>query len=299
MGKRLTYEYVKNKVLVLAPKFELISTEYKNNRTKLEFKCPKNHIFYMSWDCFSHGHRCPECLKLNIDFVSKQVPIITIGYKLLSTEYINNHTKLEFLCDKGHKFYMVWNHFKDGHKCPECKRLSKLYNFKYIKEQVSILEPNYELLSTEYIGAMKKLKFKCDKGHIYKTTWASFHHGNRCPECYYESLRKNYTPEQLTRMYGYKRAVMQLSNKNYRKYKKIINPNNKKRGRYKYHLDHIFPVIEGFRKNIPVKYLANPYNLQMLSERKNLIKHDDPWQSEKKLYQGYAKFKLMEENEWD
>lgn len=41
----------------------------------------------------------------------------------------------------------------------------------------------YELLSKEYLSAHRKLKFKCDKGHIYEASWHNFRSGKRCPVC--------------------------------------------------------------------------------------------------------------------
>jgi len=122
-------------------------------------------------------------------------------------------------------------------------------------------------------------------------TWRSFQQGSRCKKCYHESLRKNYTPEELNKFNKYRKYIISLSNRNYRKYKNIINPTNLERGRNKYHLDHIFSIAEGFKRNIPVKYLANPYNLQMLLEKDNIIKNSKIGQTEKALYKGYVKFK--------
>lgn len=41
--------------------YELISTEYINSSTKLDIKCPNEHIFKMRWNDFQQGHRCPTC----------------------------------------------------------------------------------------------------------------------------------------------------------------------------------------------------------------------------------------------
>jgi len=41
----------------------------------------------------------------------------------------------------------------------------------------------YKCLSQKYKGRDKKLKFQCDKGHVYETTWNSFRQGNGCPVC--------------------------------------------------------------------------------------------------------------------
>jgi len=292
-SKYLTIEYVREQTPIIQEGYKLMSTEYIGAKSKLKFKCSEGHIFSMTWDNFSQGNKCPECKKLTIEYVKEQTPIIQEGYELLSTKYIGVHSKLKFKCDRGHVFKITWNSFSQDRKCPECYNELRKLTIEYVREQIPIIQKDYELVSTEYIGAHSKLKFKCSEGHIFSMTWGNFSQGQKCPECYYI----NYTPEELNQLDKYRKYVISLSNRNYNKYKDIINPDNKERSNYKYHMDHIFPVIEGFRKKIPAKYLANPYNLQMLWWKKNLIKHDDPWQSEKKLYQSYEKFKIKKQRQ--
>jgi len=282
MGRRkLTIEYIRKYAKSFG--YTLLSTKYVNARTKLKFMCPKGHVFLMTWSCFQQGQRCSKgsCGKrITIEHIRKYAK--SFGYKLLSTKYVNNNTKMEFMCPEGHVFWMRWSCFLQGRRCSKSscrKRITIEHIRKYAKSF------GYTLLSTKYVNTSTKLKFMCPKGHKFRMRWSCFLQGRRCPECW----KRNYTPEELTELYNYRAAVMQLSNQNYCKYFYQINPKNLERGN-KYHLDHIFPVIEGFRCNVPIKYISNPFNLQMLSARKNLIKHDRSWQSEKALYKGYAKF---------
>jgi len=64
--KKLTIEYVKQKTKELAEGYECISNTYINSKTKLEFRCNKNHEFKMIWANFKKGSRCRECWKNNI-----------------------------------------------------------------------------------------------------------------------------------------------------------------------------------------------------------------------------------------
>lgn len=43
--------------------YQLLSTSYTNNKSKLLLKCPENHVFEMRWNDFQQGHRCPQCVK--------------------------------------------------------------------------------------------------------------------------------------------------------------------------------------------------------------------------------------------
>jgi len=40
---------------------KLISTEYKNNKTKLLVECENGHEYQIKWNSFQQGHRCPYC----------------------------------------------------------------------------------------------------------------------------------------------------------------------------------------------------------------------------------------------
>ena len=66
--------------------------------------------------------------------------------------------------------------------------------------------------------------------------------------------------------------VNYFTNKSYYKYYKEINPNNLKRGKFTYHLDHKFSILEGFRNNIPPYIIGSRYNLELLPFKENLSK---------------------------
>jgi hypothetical protein len=70
----------------------------------------------------------------------------------------------------------------------------------------------------------------------------------------------------------YRDAVTFHSNKNYRKHYYEINPSRLKRSKNNYHLDHIYPVIEGWVNGIPPEVISHKNNLQMLWYKDNHIK---------------------------
>ena len=55
---------------------------------------------------------------------------------------------------------------------------------KYIKFKTPKLAERYECLAMEYIYSKTKYNNKCDKGHIYETTWNNFKRGRRCLICW-------------------------------------------------------------------------------------------------------------------
>lgn len=125
MPKKLTYEYVKNYIESFG--YTLLSTEYKNNKSKLLIKCPKGHEFDMGFTSFKDQQsRCPICYEEHrgdvnrLSYKDVKGYIESFGYKLLSTEYINNRTKLLTECPNGHKYEVIFDSFQQGHRCPIC-----------------------------------------------------------------------------------------------------------------------------------------------------------------------------------
>ncbi len=89
---------------------------------------------------------------------------------------------------------------------------------------------------------------------------------------YWEKIR-GYKFEDIEDVwYIYRKTVYKMSGKSYKKFRNLINPDNLPRGRNKYHLDHKFSVLEGFKNNIPLYIISHSSNLQMLKEKDNISK---------------------------
>lgn len=118
MKKKLTYTYIKNKFKEAG--YTLLSNEYINN-VKLNYRCPNKHEHSIRWDHFNAGVRCPTCdgqTKSPLSFIKET--FAKEGYTLLSKEYINNSTKLTYVCNEGHEHEISWQKFKAGRRCPFC-----------------------------------------------------------------------------------------------------------------------------------------------------------------------------------
>ena len=118
--RRLSYDYVKN--FIENEGHELISTEYNKNNEYLLIKCPFEHIYKANFSSFQQGKRCPKCQNVyRYTYDDVKEIIEQEGYRLLSKEYINNHTKLRIMCFKNHIFDMDFNHFRNhNQRCPIC-----------------------------------------------------------------------------------------------------------------------------------------------------------------------------------
>jgi len=191
MPKKLAIEEVSKKFEKHG--YKLLSTEYVNNKQKLDVLCNKGHKFQIRFDMFSNGRGCSVCNitpKYNFTYVKECIEAER-GYKLLSTEYVNNKQKLDVLCNKGHIYktsFYIWNKMK--HRCPICgiKRVSdnNRYSYEYISK--SFENEGYKLLSTEYVNNKQKLDVLCNKGHLTKIRYDVWLHGHRCSVCAVEHV---------------------------------------------------------------------------------------------------------------
>ena len=183
--KKLKYKDVKTNIEKVEG-YKLISKEYINNHTKLELECPSGHIFWIRFNNWQQGKRCLKCLynsrKLKYKDVKAEIEKVE-GYKLISKEYVNNHTKLEIKCPEGHKFLMNWNNFHTGNRCAECSGKKKK-TIEFVKGDIE-KEKGYKLISKEYVNSHTKLDMQCPKGHTFEMTWYHYkYRDQRCPQCY-------------------------------------------------------------------------------------------------------------------
>lgn len=178
--QRLTFEYIKD--FIEGKGYKLLSTEYVNNVTKLEMVCPEGHTFQMRYSNFQSGNRCPVCNgKQKHTYSNVKLIIEKTGYKLLSTEYKNNRSKLKMICPEGHTFTMKFNNFHTGkRRCPDCSPTKRL---TYDQAKQYIENEGYVLLSTEYKNVHSKIKIMCPEGHIFKMRYHDFQQEHRCPIC--------------------------------------------------------------------------------------------------------------------
>lgn len=167
-----------------------ISEKYINNRVPLQWRCLQGH----EWSAKPMGIRrtwCPYCahaVRLELDDLRSLAR--TRGGKLLSTTYINSKEPLSWRCHKGH----VWqaparsikpNGFHPGTWCPHCPwaRKGKPARLSIEEMQEIAQRRGGKCLSSKYINAHSKLKWRCSKGHEWEARGAYVKQGTWCPVC--------------------------------------------------------------------------------------------------------------------
>lgn len=127
-----------------------------------------------------------------------------LGFELLSEKVPNVRTSIKIRCNNGHIYNITFAGFKLTNKCPYCS--GKRLTIDMIREKVN--DVGYELLSSKYINNREKMKFKCNQGHIYKTSWTVFNDGGRCPECNRIDIIK-----RQTNSYDYVKSIIEVESK--------------------------------------------------------------------------------------
>lgn len=191
------WDYNLAKSYIEKENYKLISTEYKNKRTKMKMLCDKGHEIELSLDCFTKGVRCGECYKKERKTMNtlRRTPYSKVkqifedrGYKLLSKEYIPG-VKLEYVCNNGHRNSMDFQLFKSGRGCPDCARnsLINLNTLSFEERAEMAKKKGYSLIKLENKKSVQAT-LSCKKEHKFKTSWSVFRReGFECPQCRLEN----------------------------------------------------------------------------------------------------------------
>lgn len=93
----------------------LVSTEYKDARTPLVWKCGQGHLWKARLTNVRNGGSwCPECARLNKKLTMKDMHQLARDKDgvCLSTEYISEYVKMKWRCKEGHEFLLEPNNMR-------------------------------------------------------------------------------------------------------------------------------------------------------------------------------------------
>jgi hypothetical protein len=104
----------------------------------------------------------------------------------LSPEYIDAQTKLEWRCEKGHKWMASPSTIKQGSWCPPSfrKRLSKVNRIGPVEVLAKLAARHGGTLRSKVnMGSRFKHEWECDKGHRWMAKPTNVQQGYWCPLC--------------------------------------------------------------------------------------------------------------------
>ncbi len=164
-----------------------LSKEYVNNHTKLRWMCAEGHEWEAVPSSIMQSSWCPKCAgKAPLSIEEMQKLAKSRGGKCLSKEYVNNHTKLRWMCAEGHEWEAVPSSIMQSSWCPKCgnKRSADKRRGSIEEMQKLAKSRGGKCLSEEYIDANTRLRWRCAEGHEWMTTASSVkNNGSWCLWC--------------------------------------------------------------------------------------------------------------------
>lgn len=128
-GKKLTLCDVRS--LAAEKGGTLVSSEYRNARISLEWRCQYGHLWKATVSNIRAGTWCPECARLRKKLSMHDMHQMARerGGQCLSAEYISGHVKMWWRCAEGHEFLLAPNNIRrksDSARKPSwCKTCAK------------------------------------------------------------------------------------------------------------------------------------------------------------------------------
>lgn len=292
-------KFREGKYIILSQMIRDIDSELKHNlyaeTSFLDDYSPRmsDRVKYVLEDRYE-VNRCNQC----------SVPILDLKKKYCSCK-CNNNSK-----ETKDKFRNAYNNLSEEEKTKRNEKRTKTVNERYggYTLESEILSPKVrktmkKKYGVEYAFQSRQLKQKAVDTWIEKYGVDNPFKSEEVKDLIREVLKERYgvenscyidqegrvkkatqtkierglvRPEEfLTEYQKYSKEVRRLTEKTYRKYKHVINPNSVKRvksGREGYQLDHKYSIIEGFLNDVEPSVISSRYNLQMLKWEDNIVK---------------------------
>ena len=288
----------------------LLSTEYKNQKTPMSFKCECGKISLISFRTFLYSHKCKDCTKKKVGDVGRLDYFYIKKFfkdhkcELLSLTYENVWESLKFKCCCGRVGLKSFYLFRNSPKCRDCiskeSSTRQVPSYKFVSNFFA--DHDCVLLSKQYKNNRTKLKYICVCGNISCIAFSDFIRGSRCKQCGIEKMsgcnNPNWEPdrEKLKRNKQFRikiRNVLRcclrtIGVKKNNKTEKLLGytymdlmnhitsfENWKEVSRKSWHIDHIFPIKAFLDNNIKdIRIINCLENLRPLSSHENLKKND-------------------------
>lgn len=285
---------------------ELLEDVYANAHVKMKYRCVCGNESHINFNNFRSGKRC-GCGRQGVKRLTEdeiKIEVEARGCKFISSDFLDNKHIVKCICHCGLERCCELKSLRRSKNCSKCRNRDMALEYEKVKAYFA--EHGCELLDVEYKNARTKMKYKCVCGDISEIVFDSFQRGNRCQKCGGKKIsdkvagenHPNWNPnrEQVkSNLYFRKRCcglvknalkcigrtkiskTAELLGYDYKQLREHIqnhpNWNIVKNG--KWHVDHKFPIKAFLDYGISdLKVINGLDNLQPLSKRDNLSKHD-------------------------
>jgi hypothetical protein len=191
LSVKLTYEFVKSKFEERG--YKLLSKEYVNANTLLQYQCPHHpdKELWMRYSNFSKGKGCPYCAgngRISPDEALERLK--DSRYDVIDGFYKNAQSMFTVRCkvNPEHIWRTSYNSLvKHIYGCPHCAGNARTSQDKAIQE---LKDSRYEVIDGIYknIYSVFTLRCKSNPDHVWEASYTALvHNKTGCPECWYRS----------------------------------------------------------------------------------------------------------------
>lgn len=180
-----------------------LSTEYRNNRVKLRWKCNENHEWEAAPESVKSGQWCPFCAGKRLwspglteaEARLKECHSLAAnrGGQFLSNQYLGAVAKYKWRCGRNHEWEAVLDSVKRGVWCPFCAR-NRLWSPDRPEAEARLDECRKiaasnggECLSDVYTNDSTKMRWRCAEGHEWEAVPGHIRRSSVwCPRCAFD-----------------------------------------------------------------------------------------------------------------
>ena len=100
-----------------------LTQSYVDSLTLMEWECAQGHRWRAVAHAIRQGHWCKRCADERLRHPANAVHDLAAvrGGKCLAERYVNSQSKIEWMCERGHRWLASFNSVKQGSWCPQCK----------------------------------------------------------------------------------------------------------------------------------------------------------------------------------
>lgn len=172
-----------------------LAFDYEGSKAYYRFRCHEGHEWETEGAKIFRGSWCPQCgheaKRFGIGFMRELAA--AHGGRCLSETYRNTATRLEWACQKGHRWWAFPGAIVRGHWCSVCSRDAVKLGIDVMRRHAA--ERGGKCISDTYVNSSTRLEWECSRGHRWHATPNTIRQGHWCARCYFISI----TSTEVTR----------------------------------------------------------------------------------------------------
>jgi hypothetical protein len=184
--------FINKAKLIHGNRFDYSISNYIGARENIKIICLIHGEFEQRVTNHLNGRGCPICsgnmVKNNNEIINEFRRIHVNKYDYSQVIYVNNHTKVNIICDIHGLFKQRPNDHLNGKGCPKCGLISRTLkrketNFGFITKANLLHNSVYIYSQVDYNNSGSKVKIICPKHGIFEQTPDNHLKGKGCPIC--------------------------------------------------------------------------------------------------------------------